>query len=135
MSRCATLRSMGKYSVCSVGVVPQPEEYEITATKILAEYFEADIKMVKRRENAKTADLKIKNTFWELKSPTGDGKHTMQNNLRKADNQSQKIVIDLRRCKMNERRAISRLKYELARAHRVEKLLVISKAGKVLEIK
>lgn len=131
----ATLGSMEKYGVCFANVVPRPAEYEITAAEILAKYFCANVKMVKRRENAKTADLKIKNIFWELKSPIGDGKRTIQNNLRKANSQASNIVIDLRRCKMDEWRAISRLKYELTQAHGVKRLLVITKKGRVLEIK
>ena len=126
---------MGKYRVLYDGVKPVPAKYEISAAEILAEYFCGDIRMINRRKNAKIADLKIGNVFWELKSPTGDGKRTMQNNLRKADDQSSRVVIDLRRCKMHEARAVSRLKHELEKANSIKRLLVITKKGKVLEIK
>lgn len=126
---------MKKYLVRFDDIKPEPAEYEISAAEILAEYFSTNIRMVKRRVNAKTADLKIGNVFWELKSPVGDGKRTMQNNLRKADDQSPRIVIDLRRCKMHEARAASRLRYELTKANAVKRLLVITKKGMVLEIK
>lgn len=126
---------MGKYQVCFDGVEPAPAKYEISAAEILAEYFCMNVKMVKRMPDAKTADLRIKGGFWELKSPVGDGKRTIQNNLRKADNQSSNVVIDLRRCKMHEARALSRIKYEIAKASSIKRLLVITKRGKVLEIK
>lgn len=68
---------MKKYLVRFDDIKPVPAEYEISAAEILAEYFSVNIRMVKRRVNAKTADLKIGNVFWELKSPVGDGKRTM----------------------------------------------------------
>ncbi|MBQ6414041.1 hypothetical protein IJI28_00225 [Candidatus Saccharibacteria bacterium] len=70
---------------------------------------------------------------WELKSPLGNGKRTISNNLREASSQSDKIILDLTRCKMNNIRALSRVNgfLESGDAH-IKKLLVIDKRKKVL---
>ena len=90
---------------------------------------------VKKNNTAKSADLKIKNQIWEIKSPTGNSKRTMQNNLRDADDQSPNIIINLVRCKMPPEKAISRLNFQLKKAHKVKRLLVILKSGKVVVLK
>lgn len=74
-----------------------------------------------RRNNLSAADVKIGGTIWELKSSIGNGKHTIQNNLREASHQSQNIVIDLRRCKLPSDRAISRIRYEANHAKSIKK--------------
>ena len=113
----------------------EPSGLETSAAKIIANHLHLDITIIKRNPNAHIADFLIDNQIWEHKAPMGNGKRTMQNNLRCADNQSPKIIIDLRRCKMHPARAISRLKYELTKANNVKRLLVITKSKKVIELK
>lgn len=114
---------------------PMPSAEEMLVARVLADYFKSDVKFIKRSNIAETADLKIKNVIWEIKSPLGDGKRTMQNNLRKADNQSPNIIINLSRCKMPMQRAVSRIKHELNRANSIKRLIIITKAGIVIVLK
>lgn len=113
----------------------EPKPYEISAAVIMANYFNTDVTIMKRHPHAHKADFLIKNQMWELKSPTGDGKRTIQNNLRDASDQSNLIILDLRRCKLHPTRALSRVRYELSKATGIKRLLVIAKSGKVLDIK
>lgn len=113
---------------------PYPTEYEISAAIIISNYLKSDVVFVKRA-TSKTPDFEIKGKVWELKSPTGNSKRTMQNNLRKADNQSSNIILDLRRCKMRSMEALSRIKFELSRANNISHLLIIQKSGKIVELK
>lgn len=117
-----------------LGISREPELHEKTAAQILANYFECRVMFIDCGPTH-TADIMIGNVLWELKAPKGNSKRTIQNNLRKADNQSMNIVLDLRRIKMVESRAVARARYELGRATRIKKLLIITKRGKVLEIK
>lgn len=119
----------------SSAIKPYLEAREISAAMIMAQYFRSDVTFIKRNSHAKTADFKIGGVVWEVKSPVGDGKRTVQNNLRSAEEQSPNIVMDLRRCKMHIRKAESRIRYELARAHKIKRLIIISKTGKVIEVK
>lgn len=125
-----------KYQVRISGEIkPYPAEYEISAAMLIAEYFKSDVIFIKRSKNSKTADFQINNKIWELKSPIGDGKRTIQNNLRKADKQSSNIILDLRRCRMHSTQAMSRVKFELFRANKINHLVVIQKNKNIIALK
>lgn len=127
---------MSNYQIhISAGIHPAPLPYEISAAIILADFFQTDIHLNPRNANIKTADFIINGTAWELKSPTGNSKRTIQNNLRKADHQSPNIILDLRRCKMPTAQAISRANFELSQANAIKKLILIVHNKKVVVIK
>lgn len=124
-----------KYTVI-VKTKPQdaPKDFEMSAALILAGHLKTDLVFL-RPGNRKTPDLEAGDIKWELKSPTGNGKRTMDNNLRGARKQSNHIVIDLRRCKMHQTKALSRIKHYLKQGnHGIKKLKVIEKSKKVVDI-
>ena len=83
----------------------------------------------------RTPDLNINGELWEIKSPLGDGKKTMENNLRSARKQSVNIVIDLYRSDMNYYKAMSRIKSYLGtNNHSIKKLKVITKSKKIIDV-
>lgn len=51
---------------------PKSSPEEMSAADILVDFFQANVKFVKR-STGKTPDFLIKGTYWELKSPTGSG--------------------------------------------------------------
>jgi len=70
---------------------------------------------------------------WEMKSPIGDGKHTVEHIFRKAMDQSKYVIIDLRRCKMEESRAIKEFTAIFNKKPRMRKMLIIKKDEELLE--
>ena len=117
-------------------MAPFPESHEVSASRILANYFKTDVYFVKRSSNIKTADIKIGNIYWEIKSPKGDGKRTIQNNLRVADGQSPNLIVDMRRSKMHIRRAEGRIRQFLTEGHtKFKRVLLIKKDEKIVVIK
>lgn len=114
---------------------PRPHEEKV-ANKI-ADIVKSDIIFIRRRAS-KTPDLYIArfNALWELKSPLGGSKHTIQNNLRNANNQSEKVILDLSRSKLTDWQGISRAK-EFLRTEKtsIKKLKVYTKTGKLIDIK
>lgn len=113
----------------------QPYDYELSAAIIIANYFGRDIEFL-RPTYLKTPDLKIKNELWELKSPRGNSKNTIHNVFVTSRKQSYNIIIDLRRCKMNERKALSRIRDAYNKRRRQKcKLLIIKKSGKVIDVR
>jgi hypothetical protein len=129
---------MQKFNVIiPTNVKPYPEDHEVSAAAILADHFQSDIIFAKRHLNSPTADLRVATTgiAWEVKSPKGNSKRTIQNNLRLADNQSENVVMDMRRSKMYYGTALSRIRHELGKAHKIMRLLVITKTGSVIVIK
>jgi len=112
----------------------RPEDHELSAALILAAYFKTNVVFL-RPTSRKTPDVEIDGTKWEVKSPRGNGKKTIDNNFRTARRQSQNIVVDLRRIKMHQRKAISRVNFFLSSGpHRLKKVLVITKKSEVIEI-
>lgn len=127
---------MKKYRIIQdLNEADPPKGHEKKVAKILAEHFESDLVFI-RRGPSSTPDIEVIKTgqVWELKSPLGNGKRTMANNLRDASRQSKNVVLDLSRCKMNNQNAFSRIRGFLnsGDAH-LKRLLVIDKGGKVID--
>lgn len=116
------------------GIEQLPYKHEMNAASIIADYFESDVTFL-RKNPMSSPDLLIieHNQIWELKSPLGGGKRTIANNLREASRQSQKVILDLSRCKMNNEKALSRVREFLENGNtNIKKLLIIGKNKKVL---
>ena len=115
----------------------EPRPHEKKAAKIIARLFESDIVFM-RRFQSKTPDLYVlkTNVRWELKSPQGGGKHTIQNNLREANSQSDNVIIDLSRAKLTDEQGISRAR-EFVRKERsrIRRLKVLTKDQRLVDIK
>lgn len=127
---------MANYRIYLPGAIDRPPSApELSAATILADYFKRDVHFEARHGNLKTADFRIGGALWELKSPLGRGKRTIQNNIRKANQQCANIVVDLRFCKINEEQAIQRVRHEVLRMTSIKKVLVITKGIRVLAIK
>ena len=112
-----------------------PRDFELRAAQLVANYFKKDV-IFQRLGNRKTPDLRAKGSYmtWELKSPIGDGKKTIDNNLRAASSQSLNVVLDLSRSKMRYLQAINRIKYYMKFENRkIKKLLIINKSQKVVD--
>lgn len=115
-------------------IIPPPNQQEISAAQIIVKYFKADIYFV-QRSSLRTADIKINGIFWEIKSPIGNGRRTIQNNLRTASRQSPNVIIDLRRCKMPTNNALARIRNEMTKSCPIKHLLIITKDEKAVDYK
>ena len=114
----------------------KPRPHEILVAKILADYFCSDVVFL-RRSISKTPDLFIlkTNVCWEIKSPNGASKHTIQTNLRNASRQSENIILDLHRTKLTKDQAVSRAKEFTNNEHsKIKRLKIITKTGQVIDI-
>lgn len=125
-----------KYIVITeTGPNDPPQGFEMRAAIILACYLKKNL-IFQRPGHCRTPDLREKGSaiMWELKSPTGSGKKTMENNLRSANGQSRRVVIDLTRCKMHQDKAISRIKFFMdTNNHQIKSLLIITKSEKIID--
>ena len=80
-----------------------------------------------------TPDIQIDGVVWEIKSPTGDGKHTMKHTVSSAKRQSVNIIVDLRRCKMPDERAIKEISLHFNLSKRLRRLRIIKKTEDILD--
>ncbi len=105
-----------------------PEKHEIEIANILNKYgknveflIPLDIK------NTRTPDIKMDGLLWEIKSPKGSSSRTIENNLRCALRQSKNIIIDLRRIKIDEARAISQIRKQFNQTKIIKDIIIIRK--------
>ena len=88
-----------------------------------------------RTKGAKTADVQIAGVEWEIKSPTGTSRQTIQRQIIRAARQSHNVIIDLRRCKLPQRVLLVELVKQLELHRSIQRLKVITKSGNVLDLK
>jgi len=125
---------MKKYEVIiKTDLADLPKEHELSAALILAYHFKTDVTFL-RPKYARTPDVDIDGVRWEIKSPMGNGKRTIDNNFNKARKQSKNIVVDLRRIKMHQSKANARIKYYLSTPHHFKRVLVIAKSKKIVAV-
>ena len=85
--------------------------------------------------NIRTPDFKMSSLKWEMKSPKGKSRSTLEHAFQAAMKQSTNIVFDLRRVQMPNDKAITILKNLFGYSKSIKRLLIISKEQKLLEYK
>ena len=131
---CGTIGDMKQPQIIiPASLSPQPSPKEISAAKLLAGYFRKDIEFVLRAAQS-TPDFLIDHVFWELKSPTGKGKHNIQHILQDAARQSPNVICDTRYSKMHPSRIRCEVRRQFHVIRSIKRLVLIEKSGKVIEI-
>ncbi len=85
------------------------------------------------REGEHTPDIIIDNVKWEMKSPTGETRNTIKNNIQGALRQSVNVILDLRRVKRPMEKCLRDIEREFTHNKKLRRLLVITKSKKVLD--
>nr|WP_236630775.1 hypothetical protein [Bifidobacterium aemilianum] len=84
-----------------------------------------------RRRNP---DFTLDGETWELKTPRGSGKNTINNILRKAGRQSPNVVVDLTSCPIETETVINDCKHRLARVEGRLRQIMIIEDGKLVKL-
>lgn len=121
--------------IINTSVADRPKDHEMKAALIVASnYFKSDVIFL-RPEIYKTPDLEVKSVKWELKSPLGQGKKTIENNMRAARKQSKNLIIDFSRMKLHQAKALANIRHYIQNYPRqFEHIVIITKNGEVIEI-
>jgi hypothetical protein len=120
--------------IIPTNINPRPERFEIEAASIVAEYLRADAVFI-ARDSSKTPDVQIDGLEWGIKSPRGTSKHTIETQLKRASRQAAYVVIDARRCKIHIAKIRAQLRHHGAIKKHIKRILLITKAETVEEIK
>lgn len=81
-------------------------------------------------------DILYLSVKWEIKSPTGCKRRTIENNLRKAMTQSENIIVDLRRINIDEKTCMREIEKQVQLSgKRIRRMIIISKGGKIINVK
>ena len=123
---------MGKEKLTRKGIFLQEHEHATIKVLLLAGY---DIQLIPpvQGKGIKTPDLTIDGVPWEMKAPMGNGKRTVQNTLIRAGKQSENIIIDLRRSKMQEEQAIRDFEKEFSTTKKLKRMKIITKDKEILD--
>ncbi len=123
--------------IIPIGLKPEPDKYEKAVARLCAEKFQSDILFVKRGV-ATTPDIQVVRTgqFWEIKNIKGNGRHTIEDNLRKASKQSSNVIITLlATSKLDSRRVAQRIGFILnTKRMPLKHVLLITKSDRIIDI-
>jgi hypothetical protein len=119
--------------IIPVGMKPRPRQHEIDVAEVLAEHFKTDVEFMSTT-GRNTPDFIIDGILWELKSPQGKGRNNIQRQLKYASKQSQSIIISAHRSKLHINKIKGELTIQFKKTRSLKRLLLIDKAGKVVEI-
>lgn len=83
----------------------------------------------------KSPDIKYRGKIWEIKSPKGSKRRTIENNIRNALKQSQNVIIDLSRTQRADSVCIRDIQTQIEHRPALRSVIVINKAGRVIALK
>ena len=112
-----------------------PEKHELSAAKYFADLGK-DIIFIRPSDSKgiHRPDFLMDGVEWELKSPTGRSKRTIENNFRDAVKKSRYIIFDLRRVQLTDDIAVKKVKMEFSVRKYLKRLLIIHKDGTLEDI-
>jgi len=113
-----------------------PEQHEIDAAWIIAKHYKSVVEFLRPTDGymVKTPDIQMGGILWEMKSPVGKSKTTIEAIIRKATKQSKHIIIDCRRTALDDEEIEKKIRFEISKRHGIKKVLIITKSKIVVEI-
>ena len=83
--------------------------------------------------NTHTPDILMDGVEWEMKTPKGSSKRTIEICFRIAVKQSKYIIFDLRRIQLSDKQCLTKLEREFNARKYVKKLYVITKDEELIQ--
>jgi hypothetical protein len=130
---CVILKGMDKIRIPD-GY--KPELHEIEVAKILVGRFDCEIEFLRPSNSYKvsTPDIEMRGQLWEIKSPLGCAKHTIQEQFKRSSKQSCNIIIDGQRSKRSDEDLVKDIQKEIKLHKTKRRVLFITKDKKVLDM-
>ena len=116
-------------------IKPLPDKYEMSVARILSKEFQSDIRFIER-SSIQPPDIQVVSTgeYCEIKNIKGNGKLTIEDNLRRASKQANNVVIGLLRSTMTPEKASSHITWYLKHAHaNIKHVILITKRGRAID--
>ncbi len=124
---------MAKGRLKDNGVHLQPHEYQ--TVKLLLE-IGYDIELIQEStiKGMRMPDIVMASIPWEIKSPQGTSKNTIRHTIKKAVQQSENIIIDLSRYKLDEKSALKEIQHHFKLSKRIKYIKVITKSKEIIDL-
>ena len=124
----------GRVFIPAVSVRDAPGEHEVlTALRLAEEGVDVLFRIDSREEGVKNPDVEMNQQVWEFKAPTGQGKNTVDSQMKRAGKQTERLVLDLRRCELDDKKSIRDVRQGMQGRH-LTQVIVIDHAGNIVHI-
>ena len=127
-------RGSGRVFIPAVSVRDAPSEHEVlTALRLAEEGVDVLFRIDSREEGVKNPDVEMNQQVWEFKAPTGQGKNTVDSQMKRAGKQAERLVLDLRRSELDDKKSIWDVRQGMQGRH-LTQVIVIDHAGNIVYI-
>lgn len=127
-------RGSGRVFIPAASARKAPSEHEVlTALRLAETGMDVLFRIDSRDTSAKNPDAEMNQQIWEFKAPTGQGKNTVDSQMKRAGKQAERLVLDLRRSKLDDREAIGEIRPGMQGRH-LTQVIVIDHAGNIVRI-
>ena len=124
----------GRVFIPAVSARKPPSEHEVlTALRLAEEGVDVLFRIDSREKGVKNPDVEMNQQVWEFKAPTGEGKNTIDSQMKRAGKQAERLVLDLRRSKLDDRESIGEIRQSMQGRH-LTQVIVIDHAGNIVHI-
>ena len=127
-------RGSGRVFIPAASVRDAPSEHEVlTALRLAEEGVDVLFRIDSREKGVKNPDVEMNQQVWELKAPTGQGKNTVDSQMKRAGKQTERLVLDLRRSELDDKKSIRDVRQGMQGRH-LTQVIVIDHAGNIVHI-
>jgi hypothetical protein len=124
----------GRVFIPTVSARKPPSEHEVlTALRLAETGTDVLFRVDSHDAGAKNPDAEMNQQIWEFKAPTGQGKNTIDSQMKRAGKQAERLVLDLRRSKLDDRESIEYIRRNMQGRH-LTQVIVIDHAGNIVRI-
>ena len=124
----------GRVFIPAISVRDAPSEHEVlTALRLAEEGVDVLFRIDSREEGVKNPDVEMNQQVWEFKAPTGQGKNTVDSQMKRAGKQTERLVLDLRRSELDDKKSIRDVRQGMQGRH-LTQVIVIDHAGNIVHI-
>lgn len=124
----------GRVFIPAVSVRDAPSEHEVlTALRLAEEGVDVLFRIDSREEGVKNPDVEMNQQVWEFKAPTGEGKNTVDSQMKRAGKQAERLVLDLRRSELDDKKSIGDVRQGMQGRH-LTQVIVVDHAGNIVHI-
>ncbi|HEY1645472.1 MAG TPA: hypothetical protein VGF75_03735 [Candidatus Saccharimonadales bacterium] len=108
-----------------------PEKHELATANVFTKLGkDMEFLAPSKTRHARTPDVMIEGVIWEIKSPTGSSRYTIQNQFKRAAQQSQNLILDGRRIKLQVEYIEKEVAKQISLRKSIRKLKLITKTGR-----
>jgi len=123
--------------VIPLGRSQRPEQHELDVAYILAQHYKTTVEFIVPVDDykRKSADILMNGVEWEIKSPTGNTKRTIETQFSRASRQAKNIILDMRRTKLPHDYIECQVLVEIQNRPKIKRVILINKSNKIIDMK